>query len=75
MLLTLNKDNLAETLYSNDIVLVEFYADWCSPCNHVQSVLQELNLEYTEDVKMTRINVELGSDITFLYDVCKTPRK
>jgi len=55
------KDNeFAAEVKSSDIpVLVDFYAEWCSPCRQLSPVLEEVSREIGEaKLKVVKMNIE-----------------
>ena len=55
------KDNeFAAEVKSSDIpVLVDFYAEWCSPCRQLSPVLEEVSKEIGETkLKVVKMNIE-----------------
>ena len=59
-------------LKSNVPVLVDFYADWCGPCQRLAPVLEELAAE-VPDVKIVKINVEDSPSLAAEYRVSSIP--
>lgn len=52
-------------------VLVDFYADWCGPCQMLGPVLEEL--ESQQDIKIIKINVDSLSGIARKFGVMSIP--
>ena len=62
-----------EVLKSEKPVLVDFYADWCGPCNAMAPVIEELATELDGKTKVGKINVDENSDIAVEYNVMSIP--
>ena len=44
-----------EIINSNQLILVDFYADWCGPCKMMSPILQEVKGIIKDDVKIIKI--------------------
>ena len=62
-----------EVLKSEKPVLVDFYADWCGPCNAMAPVIEELATELDWKAKVGKINVDENSDIAVEYNIMSIP--
>ena len=62
-----------EVLKSEKPVWVDFYADWCGPCNAMAPVIEEVATELDGKAKVGKINVDENSDIAVEYNVMSIP--
>ncbi len=71
---TLNKDNFSEEALKSPIpVLVDFWAEWCTPCKLIAPALAEISDEYTGRIKIAKLNVDEFPDIAQQYNVRGIP--
>ena len=72
-LLKINNENFeSEVLNSNKTVLLDFYADWCGPCQMVAPVLAEI-AEEREDIVVGKINVDEEMQLALKFGVESIP--
>ncbi|MGE8205700.1 thioredoxin family protein [Heyndrickxia sp. NPDC080065] len=67
------KEELEQHLITDKLVLINFWAEWCGPCKMFVMVLDQLNEELSEKVKIIRINVDKSPDLTAEYQVLGIP--
>lgn len=63
----------AEVLKSDIPVLVDFYADWCGPCQSIAPVLNELAEQYDGKLKICKINVDDNQKLAISHQVMSIP--
>ncbi len=57
---------------SNDLVLVDFFADWCMPCVMLAPIIEEL-AESMKNVKFAKINVDENQEYAEKFGVRSIP--
>lgn len=70
--LSVNKNNFNELLNSSKPVLLDFYADWCGPCQMVAPIVHEIAEEYPEYV-VGKINVDEEMELAQKFSVVSIP--
>jgi len=63
--------HLQELVAENDVVLVDFYADWCGPCKMLAPVVETLAAETAAAV--AKVDVDAHQAIAGEYDVQGIP--
>ena len=62
-----------EIINSNQLILFDFYADWCGPCKMMSPILQEVKGIIKDDVKIIKINVDQHQDLASHFMVRGVP--
>ncbi len=62
-----------EVLQSKTPVLVDFWAPWCAPCKMMEPIIEEISEEYSEKLKVCKLNVDDNPDSTLKYEVRSIP--
>ena len=72
-LINANKEEFQQILDTEkNIVLVDFWAEWCGPCRMLGPEL-ELVSEEVEDVTIVKVNVDENSELSAEYGVRNIP--
>lgn len=62
-----------EVLKADKPVLVDFWADWCSPCKMVAPVVKDLASEYSDQLKVCKLDVDANQKTASKYGVMSIP--
>lgn len=63
----------AEVLDAALPVLVDFWAPWCVPCLAVAPILEELAKEYSDRLKVVKVNVDTNNKTAAIYQIRGIP--
>lgn len=67
-------DSFEEDVLNSEIpVLVDYWADWCSPCKQIAPILDEVAPEYDGKVKIAKLNTDKNPDTPKKYGVRGIP--
>ena len=55
------------------LTLVDFYADWCGPCQMLAPILQEVKFILQDEVRIIKINVDQYQDLATEFMVRGVP--
>ena len=54
-------------------VLVDFWADWCAPCKMIAPILEEIASEYSETLKVCKIDIDSNEGTPPKYGIRGIP--
>lgn len=70
----LDAGSFDDTIGEDKPVLVDFYADWCGPCQMMAPVLDEMAKEEAEEsFIVAKINIDENPDVAAKYSVMSIP--
>ncbi|XVQ10990.1 thioredoxin [Spirillospora sp. CA-255316] len=63
----------AEVLKSDKPVLVDFWAEWCSPCRMIAPILEEISAEYGDKIEIVKLNIDENPQVPAKYEIMAIP--
>lgn len=70
----INDANFEELVLKSDVpVLLDFWAEWCSPCRMIAPVVEELAGEYEGKIKVGKVDVDSNPGISSKYQIRSIP--
>lgn len=73
MIQHLDKSNFDSTINNNQVVLVDFFADWCGPCTALHPTLEELATDFEGKAIISKINVDKNPELAAQFKVRSIP--
>lgn len=72
-LVSVNIDNFEnEVLQSDKMVLIDFWAAWCGPCQMLSPIVDKF-AEENSQYKVVKINVDEEKELAIKYDIMSIP--
>ena len=68
----LTQTNLDDTINKNDIVVVDFWAPWCGPCQTFKPIFEQA-AEKHEDAVFASCNTEEQSEVAAMFQIQSIP--
>jgi len=68
----LTSENFNQEITNNDLLLVDFWAEWCGPCKSMHPIFTRMAKKYKR-VRFARVNVDNSQDIAMKYGVQSIP--
>lgn len=63
----------AQVMKATELVMVDFWAVWCGPCQMVAPIVDELATEYAGKVRVMKLNTDENPEIAGRYQVMSIP--
>ena len=62
-----------KTLSENTLVMVDFFATWCGPCQMFSPIVEQVEDKYDGDLNVVKVDIDENSDIAETYTIQSVP--
>lgn len=69
---TIKADQFEGLLASNEIVFIDFWAEWCAPCKQFAMVYDRV-AEQNKAIKFAKVNIEEESELAEVFQIRSIP--
>ena len=71
-MIKITKENFEQVIKENKQLVIDFYADWCGPCQALGPILHKVALNHPE-VQFAQVNVDEQPGLATLFQVQSIP--
>lgn len=68
----LNKETFASTVEDNEVVLIDFWAEWCGPCKRFAPIFEEASGR-NEDVTFAKVDTKENQELAGALEIQSIP--
>ena len=72
----MTKDTIHETIEKNDIVLIDFWAEWCGPCKTFGPTFEKVSDRYSDDdlsIAFAKVDTEEQQELAAGFGIRSIP--
>ncbi len=62
-----------KVLNADELVLVDFWAEWCGPCKQLSPVLEQISGEMGDNLTIAKVNIDENPESPTSYGVRSIP--
>lgn len=70
--INLTAEQFEETITNNEIVIFDFWAEWCGPCKQFSPIFEAVS-EKHPDIVFAKVNVEEQQELAGMFQVRSIP--
>ena len=58
---------------ASEVAVIDFSATWCGPCKMLSPIISEIADEYSNSIKVCKVNVDENQDLAMKYNIMSVP--
>lgn len=71
-IINLTAEQFEETIENNDMVIFDFWAEWCGPCKQFGPIFEAVSEKHS-DIVFAKVNVEEQQELAGMFQVRSIP--
>jgi thioredoxin 1 len=70
----ITENNFEESVLNSDqVALIDFWAQWCGPCRAIAPIIEDLANEYEGKAVIGKVDVDTNQEIAMKYSIRSIP--
>jgi thioredoxin 1 len=65
--------NFSDAIKTDELVMVDFWAEWCGPCKMLSPILEDIANEYSGKVSVVKVDVDSNPVTSMEYGIRAMP--
>lgn len=62
-----------EVLKNDKLIIIDFFATWCGPCQMIAPVLEEISKTYSDEVEIFKVDIDENQEVAMRYSIMSVP--
>ena len=64
---------IEEVIKNDKLVIIDFFATWCAPCQMLTEVLHDIDKEYNDKIEIFKVDVDENQEVAIRYGITAMP--